>query len=93
MKVETALELLLPTVQFGNVKLFTKVGFDTVTDLGRIEESQKRLGIKGDKSSTETVIEVTRKLAVDELVAMKREVDKLTSGTFDHEKFSKSAKQ
>lgn len=92
MKIETGIEMLLPTVQWGNIKLFTKVAIDSVTDLGRVEETQKRLGIKGEKTSTETLVEVSRRLAVEELTALKRDVDKLVISTFEHEKFAQAKK-
>lgn len=91
MKIENSLEMLLPTVQFGNVKLSVKVGLDTVTDLARVEEGQKKFGINGDKNSVDTIEAVVRKMAVDELVGMKREVDKLSVTEFEHEKFPAKA--
>lgn len=86
MKVRSGLEMLLPTVQYGNLKLLAEVAVDTVTDLGRIEEAQKSLGVNGDKNSNEVVAEVARRMAVEELVKMKREVDKLTETTFQLKK-------
>lgn len=92
MKVKSALKLLLPTVQYGNIELFTEVELCSANDQGRIEVEAKRLGVKSDKGTSEQVAEVSRKLCVDELVAMKREVDKLTTTTFEHEKFDKAKK-
>lgn len=86
MKVESALEMLLPTVQYGNLKLFTKISLDTVSDLGRVEEVQKKMDIKGDKNSTEVVAEVARAMCIDELVKLKKSVDKLTADTFQLDK-------
>lgn len=86
MKVESAIEMLLPTVQYGNLKLYTKVGLDTVTDLGRIEESQKTHSITGSSTSTEVVAAVARKMAIDELVKMKTDVDRLSAGVFELKK-------
>lgn len=89
MKVKSAITLLLPTVQYGNIQLTSEVEVCSANDQGRIEVDAKRLNIKADKGSSEQVTEVARKLCVDEIVGMKHEIDKLTSTTFEHEKFEK----
>lgn len=89
MKIESAIEMLLPTIQFGNVKVSARVGLDTSTDLGRVDELRRKYDIDGPKEATETVAEITRRLALDELTNMKAEIDKLEAGFFGLEQFGK----
>lgn len=67
---ENGLQLLVPTVQFGNVTLISKNTLTRVVDSSKEEES------------TDEMNEITIQRSMASLLRMKHELDKLTRSTF-----------
>jgi hypothetical protein len=71
MKVESSVQLLLPSVPYGNLTIFTKVSLDSEQDYAV------------QRMSSEEIQQRARELVLEEIQNMKREIDKtLTASTY-----------
>lgn len=77
MKTEQGVQMLIPSIKFGNITLISRVTLDSEADgdiVSELAEDEDNLAI--------ATTQVARELALMELAKMKRAINKLTSEDF-----------